>query len=249
MTTKSFTGNQWTSRLSSSPAVEETVFILTPRKPLDSVRTLPGPWWLFTTRAHCPASATPLGLLAVTAAQKAGSARAGPMSLGGSVPAVRWATTDSHTASHAAVASASVRRQQGRASARPARSGPSVTCARHTPSASTPWLAAKAATVPGWAPMGLPARSATGTTGSADASSGSQGDSVTDVLLAFIASLNASPAAATEMGPSRGSVTQRPVLVSARKMWKVQNVMPVGKAHSTWTQRIPRVVPVAFVLE
>lgn len=51
---------------------------------------------------------------------------------------------------------------------------------------------------------------------SADASSGSQGDSVTDVLLAFIASLNASPAAATEMGPSRGSVTQRPVLVSAR---------------------------------
>lgn len=28
MTTKSFTGNQWTSRLSSSPAVEETVFIL-----------------------------------------------------------------------------------------------------------------------------------------------------------------------------------------------------------------------------
>lgn len=44
-------------------------------------------------------SATPPGPLAVTAAQRAGSARAGPVSLGGSVPAVERATTDSHTAS------------------------------------------------------------------------------------------------------------------------------------------------------
>ena len=42
-----------------------------------------------------------------------------------------------------------------------------MTCVRYTPSASTPWLAAKAAIVPGRALMGPPPRSATGTTGSA----------------------------------------------------------------------------------
>lgn len=48
---------------------------------------------------HCLVSATPPGPLAIAAAQRAGSAHAGPMSLGGSVPAVKWATTDSRTAS------------------------------------------------------------------------------------------------------------------------------------------------------
>ena len=67
----------------------------------------------------------------------------------------------------AAAAGAFVRRQQGGACVLPRRSGPSVTCVRCTPSASTPWLAAKAAIVPGRALMGPPPRSATGTTGSA----------------------------------------------------------------------------------
>lgn len=34
-----------------------------------------------------------------------------------------------------------------------------------------------------------------------------------------------------------------------RRMWRVQNVMCVEKDRSTWTQRIPRVVPAASVLE
>lgn len=40
-------------------------------------------------------------------------------------------------------------------------------CVTHIPSASTPWLAAKAATVPGGAPLGPPPHCATGTMGSA----------------------------------------------------------------------------------
>lgn len=44
-------------------------------------------------------SATPLGLSTITAAQRVGSAHAGLVSLGGNVPAVKWATMDSHTAS------------------------------------------------------------------------------------------------------------------------------------------------------
>lgn len=44
-------------------------------------------------------SATQLGLSTITAAQRAGSAHAGLVSLGGNVPAVKWATMDSHTAS------------------------------------------------------------------------------------------------------------------------------------------------------
>lgn len=43
-------------------------------------------------------SATPPGPLAITAAQRVGSARAGPVSLGGSVPAVERATMDFHIA-------------------------------------------------------------------------------------------------------------------------------------------------------
>ena len=34
-----------------------------------------------------------------------------------------------------------------------------------------------------------------------------------------------------------------------RKTCKARNATCVGKGHSTWTQRIPRVVPAAFVLE
>lgn len=124
-----------------------------------------------------------------------------------------------------------------------------MTCVRYTPSASTPWLAAKAAIVPGRALMGPPPRSATGTTGSADAGPGSQGGSVTGALPASTAFLSASPATAAEMGPSRESVTQAPGHVSARKTCKAQNATCVGKGHSTWTQRIPRVVPAAFVSE
>lgn len=76
------------------------VFVfIAPRQPLDSARTPPGPWWPFTTRAHCLVSATLPGPLAVTATQRGGSAHACPVSLGGSAPAVKWATTDSHTAS------------------------------------------------------------------------------------------------------------------------------------------------------
>lgn len=68
----------------------------------------------------------------------------------------------------AAVAGAFVRRRQGSASALPAQPGPSVTPVRAIPSASTPWLAARAATAPGWALLlGPPRWSATGTTGSA----------------------------------------------------------------------------------
>lgn len=65
------------------------------------------------------------------------------------------------------MAGAFVRRRRGSASAFPTRSGPSVRCVTRIPSASTPWLAAKAATVPGGAPLGRPPRSVTGTTGSA----------------------------------------------------------------------------------
>lgn len=222
----------------------------TPRQPPDSVRTPPGPWWLFTTKAHCPVSATPPERLAITAARRVGNACASPASLGGSVPAVERATMDSHTASHATVAGAFVRRRRGSASALHARSGPSVKCVTHIPSASTPWLAAKAATAPGVALLlGLPPQNATGTMGSADANPESQGGGVTYVLPGFTTSLSAFPAAATEMGLSQGSVTLRLGLASARRMWKVQNALCVGKAHSTWTQQIPRVVPAAFVLE
>lgn len=66
------------------------------------------------------------------------------------------------------MAGAFVRRRQGSASALHARSGPSVKCVTHIPSASTPWLAAKAATAPGAALLlGLPPQSATGTMGNA----------------------------------------------------------------------------------
>lgn len=66
------------------------------------------------------------------------------------------------------MAGAFVRRQRGSASALHAPSGPSVKCVTPIPSASTPWLAAKAATAPGSALLlGLPPQSATGTMGSA----------------------------------------------------------------------------------
>ncbi|KAK2094530.1 hypothetical protein P7K49_028268 [Saguinus oedipus] len=45
----------------------------------------------------CLVSATPLEPLALTVAPRVGSAHAGPMSSGGSAPAVQQATTDSHT--------------------------------------------------------------------------------------------------------------------------------------------------------
>lgn len=65
------------------------------------------------------------------------------------------------------MASACVKRQRGSASALLAQSDPSVRHARCIPSASTPWPAAKAATVPRGAPLLLPPPSATGTVGSA----------------------------------------------------------------------------------
>ena len=67
----------------------------------------------------------------------------------------------------ATAAGAFVRRRRGGACVLHGRSGPSVTCVKCTPSASTPWPAAKTAIVPGRAPTGPPPRSATGTTGSA----------------------------------------------------------------------------------
>lgn len=85
--------------------------------------------------------------------------------------------------------------------------------------------------------------------GSADASPESQDDGVTNVLLGFTTSLSAFPATATEVGLSQPSAILRLELASARRMWKVQSVMYVEKAHSTWTQQIPKVVPAAFALE
>ena len=85
--------------LGMPPRISLCVLVPTaPREPLNSVRILPDPWWPFTTRVHCLASATPPGPPATPAAPRAGSARAGPMSSGGSVPAVRRASTGSRTA-------------------------------------------------------------------------------------------------------------------------------------------------------
>lgn len=97
--------------------------------------------------------------------------------------------------------------------------------------------------------MGLLPQNATGITGGAGASLESQDGSATGVLPALTASLSAFPAVATEMGLSEESVTRTRGPASARRTWKVQNVMCVEKDHSTWTQQIPRVVPAAFVLE
>ena len=86
--------------LGMPPRISPCVLVPTaPKELLNSVRTLPDPWWPFTTRAHCLASATPLGPSATPAALRAGSARAGPTSSGGSVPAVRRASMGSRTAS------------------------------------------------------------------------------------------------------------------------------------------------------
>lgn len=86
--------------IDTSPVITMSYFVFTvPRQPLDSVRILQGPWSPFTITVPCLVSATLLGLPAVIAVLRAGSALVGPMSLGGSAPAVQQATTDSHTAS------------------------------------------------------------------------------------------------------------------------------------------------------